>query len=112
MQTPAEIMMALRRQLLLQTYLAIVIFASAAVSLTSSDSTNTNPYSHAFYVPPQHSAFLRLARKHETDKVTIHSYKHLNSIYMETTGKRFLPLKFMEIGLGGGHMMHCRIDCG
>jgi hypothetical protein len=99
-------MMLLRLQL---TYLVIVIFA-AAISLSASDSTNTNLYSHAFYVAPQHSMFLKLARKHGTDKVTTHFYEHLYSKYIETTGKRFLPLKFMEIGLGGGAcdaLPHC-----
>jgi hypothetical protein len=79
-----------------RVWLALLVFATAAVSYSES----SNKYSHAFYVPPQQSVFLHLARKSGTDKVSHHFYEHLYSKYLETSGKRFLPLKMMEIGLG------------
>jgi hypothetical protein len=93
-----------------QTLFVLFLFASAAVSSSPSPSdngsSNKHPYSHAFYVPPQHNMFLQIARKHGTDKVTRHFYEHLYSKYFETSGKRFLPLKMIEIGLGRSHGQH------
>lgn len=54
----------------------------------------------AFYLPSQASVFYHLARKSGTDKVTAHHYEHLYSKHFEMSGKRFLPLKVLEIGLG------------
>ncbi len=81
--------------------MVLLCIASAAVSSSQMTARKNHPYSHAFYVPPQHTVFLHLARKYGTDKVNPHFYEHLYSKYLEATGKRFLPLKLMEIGLGG-----------
>jgi hypothetical protein len=83
----------------------LLIFALAAAPAACRHLRTEYQHPHhqhhaSFYLPTQSSVFYHLARKSGTDKVTAHHYEHLYSKYFEMSGKRFLPLKILEIGLG------------
>lgn len=84
---------------------ALVLFpfiCHATRPLTHDGASNAARNSHhaSFYLPAERSVFYHLAKKAGTDKVTAHKYEHLYTKAFEMSGKRFLPLKILEIGLG------------
>jgi len=73
-------------------------------SYRSSITNGGNGTSGVFRDTTQAHTFLEIASKYGTDKVTVHSYHHMYSKYLEPM--RTKPIKMLEIGLG------CDMDYG
>lgn len=79
--------------------LLLTLLLAACSTLHTVQAKRAKHGQFSFYLPVERSVFHNLARKIGTDKVATHRYSYLYIKYLESTRKRFLPLKVLEVGL-------------